>query len=305
MATNPARSDAFASILKNTQRDAPAGNVRQIPLQQLRPNPDQPRKHFAPEKITELADNIRKRGVLQPILVRPIEAGFEIIAGERRYRAAQQAGLTTIPAVIREADDSLARELALIENLNRQDLNPIEETQATLELLALKLEKEPGDVLEILREGYYQAQGRTTVNTGVYSRELEVAHDVFHSLGRVTLSSFYTHRLPLLNLPNTLQQLVARGQLEYSKAKLLASVTPPERRDELVQRTLEENLSRADLHKLIAQLGSRANPAPDAAELNLAQFKRRLTPRTIDALKPAKQKKLLRLLRQLEALLED
>lgn len=305
MATKPARRDAFDSILKNTQRDAPAGNVRQIPLQQLRPNPNQPRKHFAPDKLTELSDNIRQRGVLQPILVRPADEGFEIMAGERRYRAAQQAGLITIPAVIQEADDNLARELGLVENLNREDLNPIEETQATLELLALKLEKEPDEVVEVLREGYYQAQGRMTVNAGVYSEDLERAQEVFHSLGRTTLSSFYTHRLPLLALPDALLHLVASGQLEYSKAKMLARVTPNERQEELVLRTIEENLSRSELQKLIALPKSAAGATHESPAINLVQFKRRLTPQKISTLKPAKQKRLIRLLQELEALLDD
>src|SRR5215212_2920298 len=103
--------------------------VREIEVGRIRPNPNQPRMHFSEEAIDELADSIGERGVLQPILLRRHGDGYEIIAGERRWRASQRARLHTIPAIVREIDDAGAAEIALIENIQREDLNAIEEAE--------------------------------------------------------------------------------------------------------------------------------------------------------------------------------
>ena len=105
-----------------------------VALRDVRPNPDQPRKHFDEEKIAELAASIKLHGLLQPIVVRRAEAGFELVAGERRYRAAHLAGVERLPALVREVDDPL--ELALIENLQREDLSPLEESEGLAALIA-------------------------------------------------------------------------------------------------------------------------------------------------------------------------
>jgi ParB family chromosome partitioning protein len=104
-----------------------------VPVAAVRPNPDQPRKHFAEDRLAELAASIRVRGLLQPIVVRRAEGGFELLAGERRFRAAQMAGLERLPALVREGEDPL--EIALIENLQREDLSPLEEAEALAALI--------------------------------------------------------------------------------------------------------------------------------------------------------------------------
>ena len=115
--------------------EAPRGGVREIEIGRIRPNPNQPRIQFSEESIDELADSIAERGVLQPILLRPHGDGYEIIAGERRWRAAQRARLHTIPALVREVDDSVTAEIALIENVQREDLNAIEEAEGYRQLV--------------------------------------------------------------------------------------------------------------------------------------------------------------------------
>src|SRR5690242_13057923 len=105
------------------------GGVREIEVSRINPNPNQPRVEFNEEALAELADSIRERGVLQPILLRPDGDGYMIIAGERRWRAAQRAQLHAIPAIVREIDESTVAELALIENIQREDLNPLEEAE--------------------------------------------------------------------------------------------------------------------------------------------------------------------------------
>ena len=104
--------------------------VATIAIADIRPNPDQPRRHFAEEKLVELAASISKHGVIQPIVVRPHDGGYQIVAGERRWRAAQRVMLHDIPAIVRSFDDAATLEIALLENIQRQDLNPIEEAEA-------------------------------------------------------------------------------------------------------------------------------------------------------------------------------
>ena len=111
------------------------GGVREIEIARIRPNPNQPRTQFTEELIAELADSIAERGVLQPILLRPDGDGYMIVAGERRWRAAQAARLHTIPAIVRDIDESTTAELALIENIQREDLNAIEEAEGYRQLI--------------------------------------------------------------------------------------------------------------------------------------------------------------------------
>jgi len=121
-----------------TVEEAPGesrGGVREVEVGRIRPNPNQPRMHFSEESIDELADSIAERGVLQPILLRPHGDGYEIIAGERRWRAAQRARLHSIPAIVRDVDDASAAEIALIENIQREDLNAIEEAEGYKQLI--------------------------------------------------------------------------------------------------------------------------------------------------------------------------
>ncbi len=122
---------ALAGTIERQQRTV----LTSLALADVQPNPDQPRKHFAPDKLAELADSIKARGLLQPIIVRRVESGYQLLAGERRFRAAQLAGLEKLPALIRTDDDPL--EVALIENLQREDLSPLEEAEG----LALLIER--------------------------------------------------------------------------------------------------------------------------------------------------------------------
>ena len=121
-------SPAIVSLLSNDRQGRPRGGVRNIDVERVEPNPEQPRLAFDATSLEELAASIREHGVLQPILVRPLGPNtYQIVAGERRWRASRQAGLDTIPALIEEIDDDTALEIAIIENLQREDLSPLEE----------------------------------------------------------------------------------------------------------------------------------------------------------------------------------
>ena len=130
------RGDSMAAK-SNSDMGSRGQGVATLSVIDIRPNPAQPRRHFADEKLDELAASIAKHGVIQPIIVRPFQGGYQIVAGERRWRAAQRAQLHDIPAIIRSFDDSETLEIALLENIQRQDLNPIEEAEAYKKLTEL------------------------------------------------------------------------------------------------------------------------------------------------------------------------
>ena len=169
------------------------GGVREIEIGRIRPNPSQPRMHFSEESIDELADSIGERGVLQPILLRPHGDGFEIIAGERRWRAAQRARLHAIPAIVREIDDATTAELALIENIQREDLNAIEEA-----------------------EGYKQL-----IDRHGHSQE-DVGRLVHKSRSHVA------NLLRLLDLPAFVRDSLLRGEISMGHARAVATAPDPE-----------------------------------------------------------------------------
>jgi ParB family chromosome partitioning protein len=175
--------------------DAPASGrgVREIEIARIQPNPNQPRVQFSEESIEELAESIAERGVLQPILLRPIEDGFQIIAGERRWRAAQKARLHTIPAIVRDIDEAAMAELALIENIQREDLNAIEEA-----------------------EGYKQLIDR-------HGHTQEGVGKIVHKS-----RSHVTNLLRLLDLPDFVKQSLLHGDISMGHARAVAAAPDPE-----------------------------------------------------------------------------
>lgn len=180
-------------------RSSAGSSLRMIAVADVRPNPGQPRKAFEEEAIAELAESIASHGVLQPVLVRAVDGGFEIIAGERRWRAAQLAQLHDIPAIVRSDDESSRAELALIENVQRQDLNAIEEAEGYSSLI----------------EKYGHAQ------------------DVVAKLVGKSRSHI-TNLLRLLKLPESVRQMLMRGDLTMGHARALLSAPDPEAAARLV-----------------------------------------------------------------------
>jgi ParB family chromosome partitioning protein len=170
------------------------------PIDAISPNPHQPRQTISDSELIELANSIKEKGVIQPILVTRTKDGFQLIAGERRWRAAQKAGLDTIPAWVRDASPSEALELALVENLQRKDLNPIEEASAYQELMQR---------FDLTQEGLSTRIGKN----------------------RSTIANF----LRLLRLPSIIQQDLIDNQLTTGHARVLVSIESP-----LVQRTLRD-----------------------------------------------------------------
>src|SRR5690349_4802052 len=166
--------------------------LRELPVELISPNPSQPRRHFDEASLVALADSLRERGVLQPVLVRPLPGGsYELIAGERRWRAAQLAGMETVPALVRPHDDAASLELALIENMAREDLNPVEEARACALLV---------DELGLTREEIGRRVGRSRVAVSNLLRLLDLPDEVLELLVEGRLSE--GHGRALLMAPD-------------------------------------------------------------------------------------------------------
>jgi ParB family chromosome partitioning protein len=243
------------------------------------PTRRQPRRYFDPEKMAQLVASVKEHGILEPVLVRPLkDGGYELIAGERRLRAAQDVGLTQIPIVSRDFSDQEALQVALIENLQRDDLNPVEETEAILELLAIALETNPDDVKSIIYQAA-NAKNRGQSLKGNVSLQVEKIESYLVELGRFNLESFRSSRLPLLNLPSGILEALRQGKLEYTKARTIARVKDEEQQDELLRQSIAQNLSLSEIKAKIKTLKPESAPesTPEHALVSrMAEITRRL-----------------------------
>lgn len=198
--------------------------IQQIPLEQIVSNPFQPRRHFDEDSLRELGESIKQVGVLEPVIVRVVESGFELIAGERRFRAASLAGLTAIPAIIRLLNDQQVAEMALIENIQREDLNALEEAQAYQRL-----------ILEFR-----------------YKQE-ELAIKVGKSRPHIS------NTLRLLQLPPEVQQDLIQGHLSMGHARALVTLKPSQQMF-YTQLVKNRNLSVRQLESMIQSVSEKKKP---------------------------------------------
>lgn len=226
-------------------------NPLSLDLDQISPSQQQPRRYFDPQKMQELIYSIQEHGILEPLLVRPrSEGSYELVAGERRYRAAKELGLAQVPVVIRQLTDEEATQLALVENLQREDLNPVEETEGILTLLSMKLKISSDEVSQLLHR-----LARSSDNVVGNDRDsLEIIEAVFRVIGRIGWESFATHRLPLLKLPDPVLQALRSGQIEYTKARSIARVLDEQQRSKLLKTAIANSLSLNQIKQQIQQL---------------------------------------------------
>jgi ParB family chromosome partitioning protein len=215
-----------------------AGGLADIPTSEIRPNPQQPRQYFDEEALAGLAESIREVGVLQPVLVRAAEAGgYELIAGERRWRAARRVGLQTIPAIIRVADDAALLQHAIVENVQREELNPLEEAAAYQQLI----------------EDFTLTHDEVAVRVGK---------------SRATI----TNTLRLLQLPPTIQRYVKDGSLRMGHARALLGTPDRGFQEQLAKRAVAEDLSVREVEEAIKARSEDAGstvPRPSAATTKL------------------------------------
>jgi ParB family chromosome partitioning protein len=225
----------LSALLGEVEREQPVGagedrseGVRMLPVASIRPHPDQPRRHFDEEKLEELAQSISQRGVLQPIVVRKVGTGYQIVAGERRWRAAQRARLHELPALVRTLNDTETLEIAIIENVQRADLNAIEEAEAYQRLIS----------------------------------------DFGHSqeaLGKLVQKSrsHVANLLRLLDLPVSVRQEVAHGVLTMGHARALITAPDPEK---LAADVIRRGLSVRETEKLARSVKPESARAPREAK---------------------------------------
>lgn len=279
----------------------PVRSSQTLTIDRIELSQHQPRRYFNPEKMEQLVKSVREHGILEPLLVRSLPDGrYELIAGERRLRAAKTVKLAEVPVVIREMDDRQALQVALLENLQREDLNPVEETEGVLQLLAIALDATPDQVISLLHQAYNAKQRGRELNGNVII-QLKKMEEILATVGRFNVESFRSNRLPLLNLPDDVLEVLRQGKLEYTKARVVARVKDEEQRKSLLQEAIEENLSLAEIKERIKD-----NPLPSlrrqTASERLASVSRKLKSKALED--PKKQKRLEKLLQELESLVE-
>lgn len=242
IAPGPAAVATPAASAQNT--------VDMVELARIQPCAFQPRKDFSQESLQELADSIREQGIVQPLIVRRAGDRFELIAGERRWRAAQLAGLSRVPIVVREADDRTVLELALVENLQRENLNPLEEAQGYAQLI----------------QQFQLTQEQAAVKVGK-SRAL------------------VANALRLLKLSDEVQAYLRHGQLSVGHAKVILGVSNAEDQNYIAQRCLKDGLSVRQVEDYVAHYqggdarhagGPRAKTTPAARDANVESLESRL-----------------------------
>ena len=205
----------FDSLEEKIVTETPKEEIVEVNLDELRSNPYQPRKVFDEEALNELAASIREHGVFQPIIVKRSIKGFEIIAGERRVKASRIAGKTTIPAIIREFNDSEMMEIALLENLQREDLNAIEEAMAYVKIMEEK---------NLTHESLAKVLGKS--------------------------QSYVTNTIGLLRLPEEIKDLVINNKLSMTHARILSKMSDHDMIIKLANRVMYEGLSVRDLEEI-------------------------------------------------------
>ena len=205
----------LATMEKTIYEESTNEEIVELPIEELRPNPYQPRKIFNDEALNDLANSIKEHGVFQPIIVKNSIKGYEIIAGERRYRASKLAGLSKIPAIIRDFSDEQMMEIALLENLQRENLNAIEEAHAYKTML---------EKLNITQDQLAIKVGKSR--------------------------SYVTNMLGILRLPKEVQRLVVQDKLSMGHARMLSKLEDENKIIELANRVVNEGLTVRDIEKI-------------------------------------------------------
>lgn len=220
--------------------DEKIDGLSRININDIKPNENQPRKTFDPEKIEDLANSIKEHGVIQPLVVRKVENGYEIVAGERRWRAAREAGLTEVPCVVRELTDEQNMLFAIIENMQREDLNPIEE-----------------------------AEGLQRMITNFGMTQSEISKSVGKS------RPYITNSLRLLKLPEEIKDMMVDGSLTTGHGRALITIEDEEKAVEIAKKVVKDGLSVRNIEELANEKkkkrGKPAKRAPKSPDVLLVE----------------------------------
>mgnify|MGYP004456308585 FL=1 len=205
----------FENFENEIVKETKASDIVELPLTEIRSNPYQPREHFDEKSLEEFAESVREHGIIQPIIVKKSIKGYELIAGERRVRASKMAGKETIPSIIRDFDDDEMMEIALIENIQRENLNPLEEAEAFEKIIKKN---------NLTQEEASKKFGKSR--------------------------SYITNILGLLKLPEKTKSYVSDGKITMGHARVLSKLSDEELIDSLAEKIIEEGLSVRDIEKL-------------------------------------------------------
>lgn len=246
-----------SAFLSSGDRKATEKSSSAIPIENIRLPRRQPRRYFDPVKMEALIQSVKEHGILEPLLVRKLANGdYELVAGERRYRAAKEVGLEEVPISVQELNDEQALQIALIENLQREDLNPVEETEGILDLLAITLQASREEVISTLNIAAHAKRKGEEVADNVIRKSLDEIEKVFSLVGTLSPESFRTNRLPLLNLPEDVLEALRMGQLEYTKARAIAKLKEPKQRQRLLEKAITKDFSLVQIKEEVKQKSS-------------------------------------------------
>ncbi|SRR5579883_478117 len=298
LGNNPFKIDSTISIFSPT--DLTQANVEHfvtVNISSIQLPAQQPRRYFDPQKLQQLAESIKTHGILEPLIVRPlVDKHYELVAGERRYRAAKEIGLSEVPVIVREMTNVEAIELGLIENLQREDLNPVEETEGIITLLANKLEIPTTEVSQLLHR--LAKQGSNNV---VGSEETRIlVESVFRLIGKMSWESFASHRLPLLNLPNPILEALRAGKIEYTKARALARIKDPILLAQLLKRAIADKWSLSQIRAAIQENTQLTQLEEISLKQQFTQVSKTLLKSSAIWDNPAKRQRLQQLLEELQ-----
>ena len=291
------------------QTQSTANSPTTVVISLIKLPPSQPRRYFDPKKLEELSRSIKELGILEPLLVRPLPGEeYELVAGERRLRAAQLALLTAVPVVIREMDDVTTSKVQLVENLQREDLNPVEETEGILELLSIELGVSTNEVISVLNSAANAKKRNLDLTENVF-RQMETIESILLAIGKFSAESFRVSRIPLLNLPADVLEVLRSGQIEYTKARAIARVEDKETRIQFLEDAIAYNLSLSEIKRKIQEIEQQSK-SESSKQRESASIKDRVDD-TFQRFKkakvwddPKKKSKVEKLLAQLDALMQ-
>ena len=293
----------------STDNETKRVGATSVAISQIQLPASQPRRYFDPQRLEELSNSIKELGILEPLLVRPLPKDkYELVAGERRFKAAQMAELTEVPVIVRSLDDTITHQVRLVENLQREDLNPLEETEGILELLAMRLELEEEEVISYLNRmrnvcDRHKDEDSQVRHNVMSQSETKLIEELFTSLGKMGWESFVKNRLPLLKLPSDVLEVLRQGKLEYTKARAIAKVKDDKKRHNLIKEAIAQNLPLTQINELVKEANQEkatANPLKERYKIALPRLQKSLVWDN-----PKKQKTLEKLLTQIEKLIDE
>ena len=224
--------DTYIKMVE-AQKEAAEAPIQEIPISLVRPNRQQPRHRFPEEKITELANSIKEQGILQPVIVKKAGNGYELICGERRMRAAQKCGLEKIPAIVKDVAEEKLLEWALVENIQREDLNPIEEAQAYMRLI----------------------------------EERDLSHeDIAKKVGKDR--STVANAIRLLRLPDEILEGLIDGRIQAGHARAILVLPTPEHQRQMARRIMNDRLSVRQVEEMVGRIAVKKRRAKSARTIN-------------------------------------